>query len=103
MWENEVEKISKRQKALYQENSVRKRACKTVEDVREYQLWHMDMQEELDALKAEKKELNKSLKLVEACKAEYKIFLRFDYTDIEDEIRYSLEVPEYPYAEKKVI
>lgn len=102
MRENEVEKISKRQKALYQENSVRKRACKTVEDAREYQLWHMDVQEELDALKAEKKELNKSLKLVEACKAEYKTFSRLDYTDIEDEIRHSVEMPEYPYAEKKV-
>lgn len=103
MRENDVEKISKRQKALYQGNSVRKRACKTVEDVREYQLWHMDVQAELDALKAEKKELNKSLKLVEACKAEYKTFSRFDYTDIEDEIRHSVEVPEYPYAEKKQV
>lgn len=103
MRENDVEKISKRQKALYQENSVRKRACKTVEDIREYQLWHMDVQEEMDALKAEKKELNKSLKLVESCKAEYKTFSRFDYTDIEDEIRHSIEVPEYPYAEKKQV
>ncbi len=101
--ESEVEKISKRQKSLYQENSVRKRACKTVDDVREYQLWHMDVQEELDALKAEKKELNKSLKLVETCKTEYKSFSRFDYTDIEDEIRHSIEVPEYPYAEKKQV
>lgn len=101
--ENEVEEISKRQKALYQENSVRKRTCKTVEDIREYQLWHMDVQTELDALKAEKKELNKSLKLVEACKAEYYTFSRFDYTDIEDEIRHSVEVPEYPYAEKKQV
>lgn len=100
--EYKVENISKRQKALYQENSVRKRACKTVEDIREYQLWHMDVQEELDALKTEKKELNKSLKLVEACKTEYKSFSRFDYTDIEDEIRHSIEVPEYPYAEKMV-
>ncbi len=103
IWENEVEEISKRQKALYQENSARKRACKTVEDVREYQLWHMDVQAELDALKAEKKELNKSLKLVEACKTEYRTFSRFDYTDIEDEIRHSIEVPEYPYAEKKQV
>ena len=101
--EYKMEEISKRQKALYQENSVRKRACKTVEDVREYQLWHMDVQAELDALKAEKKELNKSLKLVEACKTEYKSFSRFDYTDIEDEIRHSIEVPEYPYAEKKQV
>lgn len=101
--ENKVEDISKRQKTLYQENSVRKRACKTVEDVREYQLWHMDVQAELDALKAEKKELNKSLKLVEACKTEYKSFSRFDYTDIEDEIRHSVEVPEYPYVEKKQV
>lgn len=101
--EYKVEDISKRQKALYQENSVRKRACKTVEDVREYQLWHMDVQAEMDALKAEKKELNKSLRLVEACKMEYKSFSRFDYTDIEDEIRHSIEVPEYPYAEKKQV
>lgn len=101
--ENEVEEISKRQKALYQENSVRKRACKTVEDIREYQLWHMDVQTELDVLKAEKKELNKSLKLVEACKTEYRTFSRFDYTEIEDEIRHSIEVPEYPYAEKKQV
>ena len=100
--ENEVEEISKRQKTLYQENSVRKRACKTVEDIREYQLWHMDVQAELDALKAEKKELNKSLKLVEACKTEYRTFSRFDYTEIEDEIRHSIEVPEYPYADKQV-
>ena len=101
--EYKVEDISKRQKALYQENSVRKRACKTVEDVREYQLWHMDVQAELDALKAEKKELNKSLRLVEACKSEYRTFSRFDYTDIEDEIRHSIEVPEYPYVEKKQV
>lgn len=101
--ENEVEEISKRQKTLYQENSVRKRACKTMEDIREYQLWHMDVQTELDALKAEKKELNKNLKLVEVCKAEYKTFSRFDYTDIEDEIRHSVEVPEYPYADKKQV
>lgn len=101
--EYKVEDISKRQKALYQENSVRKRACKTVEDVREYQLWHMDVQAELDALKAEKKELNKSLRLVEACKSEYRTFSRFDYTDIEDDIRHSIEVPEYPYAEKKQV
>ncbi len=74
-----------------------------MEDIREYQLWHMDVQAELDALKAEKKELNKNLKLVEACKAEYKTFSRFDYTDIEDEIRHSIEVPEYPYAEKKQV
>lgn len=73
-----------------------------MEDIREYQLWHMDVQTELDVLKVEKKELNKSLKLVEACKMEYKSFSRFDYTDIEDEIRHSIEVPEYPYAEKKV-
>ena len=92
---------AKRQKFLYQENSVHKRACKTEEDVRNYQIWHLGVQEELDALKAEKKELNKRLKLVEACKTEYKSFSQFDYTDIEDEIGHSVEVPEYPYAGKK--
>ncbi len=60
----DVEKISDRQQELYQQNRARKRACKTEENIREYQIWHMGIQEELDKLKAEKKALNRNLRIV---------------------------------------
>ena len=57
----------------------------------------------MDNLKAEKKALNKNLKIVEGCVEEYKKFLMLDFSNIEDEIRNSIEVPEYPYAVEKDI
>ena len=101
--ERDVEKISERQQALYQQNRAAKHACKTEEDIRDYQIWHMGVQEELDKLKAEKKALNKNLKIAEGCVEEYKKFSMLDFSNIEDEIRNSIEVPEYPYAVEKDI
>ena len=101
--ERDVEKISERQQELYQQNRARKRTCKTEEDIRDYQMWHMGVQEELDNLKAEKKALNKNLKIAEGCVEEYKKFSMLDFSNIEDEIRNSIEVPEYPYAVEKDI
>lgn len=66
-------------------------------------MWHVGVQEELDNLKAEKKALNKNLKIVEGCVEEYKKFLMLDFSNIEDEIRNSIEVPEYPYEVEKDI
>ena len=101
--ERDVEKISERQQELYQQNRARKRGCKTEEDIRDYQIWYMGVQEELDKLKAEKKALNKNLKIAEGCVEEYKKFSMLDFSTIEDEIRNSIEVPEYPYAVEKNI
>lgn len=101
--ERDVEKISERQQELYQQNRVRKRTCKTEEDIRDYQIWHMGVQAELDKLKTEKKTLNKNLRIAEGCVEEYKKFSMLDFSTIEDEIRNSIEVPEYPYAEEKDI
>lgn len=101
--ERDVEKISERQQELYQQNRARKRSCKTEEDIRDYQIWHMGVQAELDELKAEKKALNKNLRSAEGCVEEYKKFSMLDFSTIEDEIRNSIEVPEYPYAEEKNI
>lgn len=98
LWDLDVRKISDRQQELYQQKRARKRACKTKEDIREYQIWHMGIQEELDELKAEKKALNRNLRIVEGCVEEYKKFSMLDYSTIEDEIRHTIEVPEYPYA-----
>lgn len=99
--ERDVEKISERQQELYRQNRARKRGCKTEEDIRDYQIWHMGVQEELDNLKEEKKALNKKMKIAEGCVEEYKKFSMLDFSTIEDEIRNSIEVPEYPYAEEK--
>ena len=96
--ELDVEKISERQQELYQQNRARKRACKTEADIRDFQMWHMGVQEELDELKAEKKAISQNLKIAKGCLEEYKKFSMLDYSTIEDEIRYSVEVPEYPYA-----
>ena len=101
--ERDVEKISERQQELYQQNRARKRACKTEEDIRDYQIWHMGAQEKLDELKAEKKAINKKLKIAEGCVEEYKKFSMLDFSTIEDEIRNSIEVPEYPYAKEKIL
>ena len=101
--ERDVEKISERQQALYQQNRAAKRACKTEEDIRDYQIWHMGVQEELAKLKAEKTALNKNLRIAEGCVEEYKKFSMLDFSTIEDEIRNSIEVPEYPYAVEKEI
>lgn len=101
--ERDVEKISERQQELYQQNRARKRACKTEEDIRDYQIWHMGVQAELDELKAEKKALNKNMRIAEGCVEEYKKFSMLDFSTIEDEIRNSIEVPKYPYAEEKNI
>ena len=57
----------------------------------------------MDELKAEKKAINKKLKIAEGCVEEYKKFSMLDFSTIEDEIRNSIEVPEYPYAEEKNI
>ena len=101
--ERDVEKISERQQELYQQNRARRRVCKTEEDIRDYQIWHMGVQEKLNELKAEKKAINKKLKIAEGCVEEYKKFSMLDFSTIEDEIRNSIEVPEYPYAEEKNI
>lgn len=103
MGERDVEKISERQQELYQQNRARRRVCKTEEDIRDYQIWHMGVQEKLNELKAEKKAINKKLKIAEGCVQEYKKFSMLDFSTIEDEIRNSIEVPEYPYAEEKNI
>lgn len=38
--ESKVERISTRQKEIYKESGIRKRACKTEEDIRDFQVWH---------------------------------------------------------------
>lgn len=96
----DVERIANRQKEIYKESSVRKRACKTMADVREFQIWHMQAQEELDDLKAEKREIKDNLKLVEDCKKELQQFTMLDLVSIEEKVSNTVQMPEYPYGMK---
>ena len=68
-YRNEQEKMMKeiddRQHEIYRLSSSKKRAIKTDEQYRDYQLWHMDMQKELDVLKRQKKEAKKQIGMVD--------------------------------------
>lgn len=59
------EKIDSRQHEIYKENMIRKRAIKSAEDMRAYQKWHLELQEELNQLKQEKKEAKYQQKLAD--------------------------------------
>ena len=60
-----IQQIEDRQKEIYRESSSRKRSIKNEEQYREYQIWHVEVQEELDELKQEKKEIKKQLQLAD--------------------------------------
>ena len=60
-----MQQIEDRQKEIYRESSSRKRTIKTDEQYREYQIWHVEVQEELDELKQEKREIKRQLQLAD--------------------------------------
>ena len=61
--EDRIQQIENRQKEIYRESSSRKRSIKNEEQYREYQIWHMEVQEELDELKQEKREIKRQIQL----------------------------------------
>ena len=61
--EDRIQQIEDRQKEIYRESSSRKRNIKTDEQYREYQMWHVEVQEELDELKQEKKDIKRQVQL----------------------------------------
>lgn len=63
--EEKIQQIEDRQHEIYRESSSRKRSIKNEEQYREYQIWHVEVQEELDELKQEKKEIKKQLQLAD--------------------------------------
>lgn len=97
-----IDLIASRQHAIYMERSDKKRKCKTPQDLREYQLWYMESQQELDQLKTEKKELRRRIRMGQSCinenlkTAEYKVSksedLQYDEKD---------EIPSFLNIEKK--
>lgn len=63
--QKKVKRIDDRQQEIYKENASRKRKIKTDEKYREYQLWHVGVQEELDELKQEKREIKRQIQLAD--------------------------------------
>lgn len=64
--QEKMQRIDDRQQEIYKENSSRKRRIKTDEQYREYQVWHVGVQEELDELKSEKRDVKRQLQLADS-------------------------------------
>ena len=63
--EEKIQQIEDRQHEIYRESSSRKRNIKMDEKYREYQMWHVEVQEELDELKKEKKDIKRQIQLAD--------------------------------------
>ena len=63
--EEKIQQIEDRQHEIYRKSSSRKRSIKNEEQYREYQIWHVEVQEELDELKQEKREIKRQIQLAD--------------------------------------
>ena len=82
--EKKMKEIDDRQHEIYRLNSGKKRAIKTDEQYRDYQLWHMDIQKELDALKQQKKDAKKQIGLVDMAIKENLYTAYHDVSEMEE-------------------
>ena len=63
--EEKIQQIEDRQQEIYRESSSWKRKIKTEAQYREYQIWHVEVQEELDELKRKKKDIKRQIQLAD--------------------------------------
>lgn len=63
--EEKIQQIEDRQREIYRESSSRKRSIKNEEQYWEYQICHMEEQEELDELKQEKRNVKRQIQLAD--------------------------------------
>lgn len=63
--EEKMQQIEDRQHEIYRESSSRKRSIKNEEQYREYQMWHVEVQEELDELNQEKRKIKRQIQLAD--------------------------------------
>ena len=63
--EEKIQQIEDRQHEIYRESSSRKWNIKNEEQYREYQIWHVEVQEELDELKQEKRNIKRQVQLAD--------------------------------------
>ena len=97
--QEKVKRINDRQQEIYKENASRKRKIKTDEKYREYQLWHAGVQEELDELKSEKRDVKRQLQLADSIMKE-DLYTAY-YTVSEDEAIVGDKEIEIPWMEEQ--
>ena len=96
-----IQQIEDRQKEIYRESSSRKRSIKNEEQYREYEIWHVEVQEELDELKQEKKDIKRQIQLADGIIKE-DLYTAY-YTVSEDEEIVGDKEIEIPGMEKDML
>lgn len=99
--QEKMQRIDDRQREIYKENFSRKRRIKTDEQYREYQVWHVGVQEELDELKSEKMDVKRQLQLADSIMKE-DLYMAY-YTVSEDEEIVGDKEIEIPGVEKDML
>ena len=99
--EERIQQIEDRQHEIYQESSSRKRNIKNEAQYREYQIWHVEVQEELDELKQEKKKIKRRIQLADSIMKE-DLYTAY-YTVSEDEEIVGDKEIEIPGMEKDML
>lgn len=97
--EEKIQQIEDRQQEIYRESSSQKRNIKSEEQYREYQMWHVEVQEELDELKSEKRDVKKQLQLADSIMKE-DLYTAY-YTVSEDEAIVGDKEIEIPWMEEQ--
>ena len=64
--DEKIQQIEERQQEIYRESSSRRRNIKNEEQYHEYQIWHVEVQEELDELKNEKRKIKRQIQLADS-------------------------------------
>ena len=96
-----IQQIEDRQKEIYRESSSRKRNIKNEEQYREYQIWHVGVQKELDKLKQEKRGIKKQLQLADGIVKE-DLYTAYYVVSVKEEIVADRDV-DIPGMEKEAV
>lgn len=99
--QEKMQRIDDRRREIYKENFSRKRRIKTDEQYREYQVWHVGVQEELDELRSEKMDVKRQLQLADSIMKE-DLYTAY-YTVSEDEEIVGDKEIEIPGMEKDML
>ena len=99
--EEKIRQIEDRQHEIYRESSIRKRKIKTEAQYKDYQMWHVEVQEELDELKQEKKKIKRRIQLADGIMKE-DLYTAY-YTVSEDEEIVGDKEIEIPGMEKDML
>ena len=97
--QEKMQRIDDRQQEIYKENSSRKGRIKTDEQYREYQVWHVGVQEELDELKSEKRDVKRQLQLADSIMKE-DLYTAYYMVSEDEEIVGDKEI-EIPWMEEQ--